>query len=213
VILDGKSYYVSVSESGNLSLENVKTQDKFISFTDEVQDMNNHPAKIKVSASMIVKEEGSGDKVEKTIHESEVQSAKANTYLPSEPAVAKARVEKLSGGYAQLSIADGAYGCALRAAAISPRRTTPVALTPTDEYYTYLVSLPSGARWVTKDLLIEKSTEFGYLRIENKVVGGKMSIVRQLKINRPVIEGKKQIQQLREMMAEWNANRVFIFAN
>lgn len=213
VILDGKSYYVSVSESGNLSLENIKTQDKFISFTDEVQDMNNHPAKIKVSASMIVKEEGSGDKVEKTIHESEVQSAKANTYLPSEPAVAKARVEKLSGGYAQLSIADGAYGCALRAAAISPRRTTPVALTPTDEYYTYLVSLPSGARWVTKDLLIEKSTEFGYLRIENKVVGGKMSIVRQLKINRPVIEGKKQIQQLREMMAEWNANRVFIFAN
>ena len=213
VILDDKSYYVSVSESGNLSLENVKTQDKFISFTDEVQDMNNHPAKIKVSASMIVKEEGSGDKVEKTIHESEVQSAKANTYLPSEPAVAKARVEKLSGGYAQLSIADGAYGCALRAAAISPRRTTPVALTPTDEYYTYLVSLPSGARWVTKDLLIEKSTEFGYLRIENKVVGGKMSIVRQLKINRPVIEGKKQIQQLREMMAEWNANRVFIFAN
>lgn len=213
VILDGKSYYVSVSESGNLSLENVKTQDKFISFADEVQDMNNHPAKIKVSASMIVKEEGSGDKVEKTIHESEVQSAKANTYLPSELAVAKARVEKLSGGYAQLSIADGAYGCALRAAAISPKRTTPVALTPTDEYYTYLVSLPSGARWVTKDLLIEKSTEFGYLRIENKVVGGKMSIVRQLKINRPVIEGKKQIQQLREMMAEWNANRVFIFAN
>ena len=211
VILDGKSYYVSVTEPGTLSLDNIKTQDKFISFTDEVLDMNNHSAKIKVSSSMAVKGEGSGYKVEKTIHESEVQSPIANTILPSELAVARARVEKLSGGYAQLSIADGSYGCALRAAAISPRRTTPVALTPTDEFYTYLVSLPSGAHWVTKDLLIEKSTEFGYLRIENKVVGGKMSIVRQLKINRPVIEGKKQIKQLREMLAEWNADRNLIF--
>lgn len=213
VMVDGKFYYVSVTELVNLSLDAVKTQDKFISFTDELQDMNSRPVKIKVSSSMSIKGESGGYKVDKTVHESEVESPKANTCMPTEPVVAKARVENLRGGYSQLSIADGSYGCALRAAAISPRRTTPVALTPTDEFYTYLVSLPSGARWVTKDLLIEKSTEFGYMRIENKVVGGKMSIVRQLKINRPVIEGKKQIKQLREMMAEWNANRIFIFAN
>lgn len=213
VMVDDKFYYVSVTEPGNLSLENVKTHDKFISFTDEVLDMGNHPAKIKVSSSMTVKGEGSGYKVEKTIDESEVQSPKANTYLPTEPVVAKARVEKLSNGYGQVRVSDGPYGCNLRAASISPTRTHPVAVTPTDESYSYTVALPAGARWVTKEFAFEKSYDFGYVIIEHKQVDGKMIVTRHLKINRSVIEGKKQIKQLREMLAEWNVDRNFIFSD
>ena len=213
VMVDGKFYYVSVTEPGNLSLDNVKTQDKFISFTDEVLDMGNHPAKIKVSSSMTVKGEGSGYKVEKTIDESEVQSPKANTYLPTEPVVAKAKVEKLSNGYGQVRVSDGPYGCNLRAASISPDRVHPVAITPSDESYSYTVTLPAGARWVTKDFIFEKSYDFGYVIIEHKQVDGKMIVTRHLKINRPVIEGKKQIKQFREMLAEWNVDRNFIFSD
>lgn len=213
VVIDGKSYYVSAEDDGNVSLDNVKRHDKFVAFTDEVVDMDNQPVKIEVSAELKIEKDGDKYKVQKAMRTSEVKSPKANTFTPSEPKLALAHVSKLSGSYVQMQITDGVYGCGLRASAISQRRTNPVAVTPTDESYIYAVVLPANSKWITKDRLIEKFSDFGYMRIENKVIDGKMQIIRQLKINRPLIQGKKQLQQLREMLAEWNVERTFIFSH
>jgi len=213
VVIDSKSYYVSAMESGNISLDNLKLNDKFVSFTEEMTDMNNAPVRVEVSADLKIEREGNEYKVQKETRVSDIQSQKASTYESSEPKLALAKVIKHSGGYGELHISDGGYGCGLRASAISRSRTSPVAVLPVKESYTYLVEAPANSKWVTQDRLIEKSAEFGNMRIENRVVDGKMLIRRQLTINWSVVEGKKQIQQLREMLAEWNADRNFIFSH
>jgi hypothetical protein len=212
VMVDGKNCYVSAVDAGNVALDARKAGDKFIAFTDEVTDWNVQPIKIVKGSDIAVSADGSGYKTDCTLKSSEVNSPRACTYLTSGTAVS-AKVEKLSNGYGQVRISDGPYGCSLRAASISPNRTHPVAVTPTDESYSYTVTLPAGAHWVTKDFAFEKSYDFGYVIIEHKQVGGKMLITRHLKINRPVISDKKQIKQLREMLAEWNVDRNFIFSD
>lgn len=212
VVIDGKSYYISAADEGNLSLDNIRSQDKFLAFTDEIVDMNDMPVRVEVAADLKIVGEGTGYKVQKTMRAADIQSQKANTFKTSEPKLALAKVTKHSGGFGELHISDGSYGCGLRASAISQYRTSPVAVRPTDENYSYVVEAPANSKWITKDQLIEKSAEFGRVRIENRVVNGKMLINRQLSINWSLVEGKKQIQQLREMLAEWNVDRNFIFS-
>ena len=212
VMVKGNPCYVSAVDAGKVAFDARKPGDKFIAFTDEVADWNVQPIKIVKGADIAVSADGSGYKTDCTLKSSEVNSPRARTYLTSGTAVS-AKAEKLSNGYGQVRISDGPYGCSLRAASISPNRTHPVAVLPTDESYSYTVTLPSGAHWVTKDFTFEKSYEFGYVIIEHKQLGGKMMITRHLKINRPVISGKKQIKQLREMLAEWNVDRNFIFSD
>lgn len=212
VMVDGKACYVSAVDVGKVALDARKAGDKFIAFTDEVADWSVQPIKIVMEADFAVSADGGGYKSDRTVRSSEVNSPRARTYLVSGTAVS-ARAEKLSNGYGQVRISDGPYGCNLRAASISPNRTHPVAVTPTDESYSYTVALPARARWVTKDFAFKKSYDFGYVIIEHKQVGGKMMITRHLKINHPVISDKKQIKQLREMLAEWNVDRNFIFSD
>ena len=210
VIVDGKSCYVSAVDGGRVALDARKAGDQFIAFTDEVTEWDAQPIKITMETDVKVVADRGGYKAEKTVRASEVSSPRSRTYSASSATVS-AKVEKLINGYCQVHLNDGSYGCDLRAAAISTTRTRPVAVTPTDEKYSYTVSLPAGAEWLTKDFEIEKSYDFGYMIIENKQVNGKMLVTRHLKINRPVIRGQKQIMQLREMLAEWNADRNLIF--
>lgn len=212
VMVKGNPCYVSAVDAGKVAFDARKPGDKFIAFTDEVADWNVQPIKIAMEADIAVSADGSGYKTDCTLKSSDVNSPRTRTYLTSGTAVS-VKAEKLSNGYGQVCISDGSYGCSLRAASISPNRTHPVAVLPTDESYSYTVTLPSGAHWVTKDFTFEKSYEFGYVIIEHKQVGDKMMITRHLKINRPVISGKKQIKQLREMLAEWNVDRNFIFSD
>ncbi len=212
VIVDGKACYVSAVDAGKVALDARKAGDKFIAFTDEVAEWGVQPIKIVMEADFAVSADGGGYKTDRTVRPSEINSPHARTYLVSGTDVS-AKVEKLSNGYGQVRVSDGPYGCNLRAASISPNRVHPVAMTPTDESYSYTVELPAGVRWVTKDFAFKKSYDFGYVIIEHKQVGGKMFITRHLKINRPVISDKKQIKQLREMLAEWNVDRNFIFSD
>lgn len=212
VMVNGKPCYVSAVDAGKVAFDARKSGDKFIAFTDEVADWSAQPIKIVMEADFAVSADGGGYKTDRTVRSSEVNSPRARTYLTSGTAVS-AKAEKLSNGYGQVRISDCPYGCSMRAASISPNRTHPVAVTPTDECYSYTVTLPAGAHWVTKDFAFEKSYDFGYVIIEHKQVGGKMLITRHLKINRPAISDKKQIKQLREMLAEWNVDRNFIFSD
>lgn len=212
VMVKGNPCYVSAVDAGKVAFDARKPGDKFIAFTDEVADWNVQPIKIVMGADFAVSADGNGYKTDRTVRSSDVNSPRARTYLTSGTAVS-AKAEKLSNGYGQVCISDGSHGCSLRAASISPNRTHPVAVLPTDESYSYTLTLPSGAHWVTKDFTFEKSYEFGYVIIEHKQVGDKMMITRHLKINRPVISGKKQIKQFREMLAEWNVDRNFIFSD
>ncbi|MCR4681252.1 MAG: DUF3857 domain-containing protein [Bacteroidales bacterium] len=211
VIVGGETYYLSSSNTSNLSLESTHLSNNFYTMSGESFMAPASNLLIQSVANVKVVRDGNAYKAQVEERVAKVESPKTNTLLPKTHKLCNARVSNLNSNYWQLKVNNSNYGCDLRASAIARERWVDVAVTPTDEQYSYTVEIPGYARWVTQDRIVEKKYDFGSVRVEQRVVNDKMIVTRHLIINDKTISGKKQIQQFREMIAEWNAEQPLIF--
>ena len=211
VMVDGKRFYISASNPGDLSLEALHEDDVFVTMDQVFFNIEREPVKIQSVAHVKVVREGNGYKPQVDERVTSVQSPKAKTLLSRKVSLCNVKADNLNSNYWQLKVTNGNYGTNLHASAIARDRLNDVFVSPTDEQYSCTIEIPGYARWVTPDRVVEKKYDFGYVRVENHVVNDKMIVTRRLVIDKTPVSGKKQIRQLREMMAEWDAGQPLIF--
>ena len=105
------------------------------------------------------------------------------------------------------------YGCDLQPSRIAPDRTLSVEVVPTEEHYTYSITLPVGARCLTKPYKIEQSSEFGSVMVELICDGRILTVNRKLSLKEPFVSGKKNLRRLRDMLVVWKTNKRIVFKN
>ncbi len=209
VSVNGEYYFITAAKKHYVSLENLNLSESFVSVTGNIYNFEKKPTKIEVSADVIVSRAEEGFSTEVRNLREKMSAASAKSLLLIEPAVA-ARVKLLSVGVHALGIYETPYGCKLQAAHIHRDRTLPVSVTPTEESYHYVVTLPAGVKCLSEPYRIMKEYDFGSLLIEMQINDNKVFIQRTLNIKKSSIAGKKQIRQLREMIGEWNVERPLI---
>lgn len=100
----------------------------------------------------------------------------------------------------------------LKASNISRQRTTPVQVPQSVDSYTYTITLPSSPySWVTKPYSITQKCAFGSLIISVTINNNVMVVTRELSLDGVTLKKKGEIQKLRQILGEWEAEREYIY--
>lgn len=211
VLIDNNVYFLSTGSQSPRSLDHEKQGDTFISRTGEISVFQKQPTNIEIAANISITGGKNNWEATTDVVKSVIQSNKNNNLKSSTSPKTKASIDNIGNGYATLKTSDGNYGCSLQAARIQRNRTLPIEVTPTNEHYTYTITLPQNAQCLTTPYRIEKKSEFGSMKIEMFQNGRTITIDRQLTLEKPFIDSKKGIKELREFLSEWNLERALIF--
>lgn len=212
VIVDGKMFFVTAASKHQLSLEKTMTPDSFLAMSGDVYKFVSEPINIDVDVNVDMVRTPEGVSGTVNVNRENVGAAGNERMLPKEQKPVSVVPRPLSGKYSAFKLVDSPYGCNLKASNISRTRTAPLEVTPCSETYIYHVTLPIDVDCVTKPYSIEKTYDFGSVKMNMEVQGDKVTVTRQLNINVRHFTDKKQIRQLREMIGEWNAEREIVVA-
>ncbi len=207
---DNTKYYVSTAYLNDASLEGLLAPDYYISILSDFTLLEVKPMRIQMLADVSVRKEGNTVQADVQTKSYEMKNVpKANTLRPLQ-AKARADIRKLSDGYQTLTLSSGSYGCDIRASLLSRHRHTPVEVHPTEECYTYRISLPERTRLITKPYKVEKNYDFGSMTISLSQDGDALTVIRKLSLSQNRIS-TDQYRAFREMMCEWDAERNIVF--
>ncbi len=207
VTADGRKYTITAASKHALSLEDIYAPDNFIALSGHVYNFEISPRQVEVSAEVQVQAVPEGLTTEVQVTKEQIVSATHRRMRPRTNPAVTAEVQVLSTGCNALQLHDSPYGCTMKAANIRRGRTVPVAVVPCEESYTYHVSLPTGVQCLSKPYSIEQSADFGSVKVEMQMQDNLLTVVRTLSLKEPYLLSKKEIRQLREMLAIWNASR------
>ncbi|MCQ2284926.1 MAG: DUF3858 domain-containing protein, partial [Bacteroidales bacterium] len=211
VSVNGRNYFITAAEKTNLSMENKYALDSYIPVTGEVTPFDAYPTHIYVDASVQVERVSGKMRPEVKVNRDTIITQKMNVLVPEDKQLAITEVETLNGNYYSVTIEDGPYGCDMRSEWLDQERHHPVFAPITDETYRYEITLPERTRWVGKNFLYEQTYDFGHIKIQYQYDGNKLVIVRELEIVMNFIDSK-YYKKFRQMMADWCAPRMSVFA-
>ncbi len=206
----GAARYLSANEPFECAAAQGQCEGRFITLSGREEEMTRKPHRLELLADLHIAAEKGHYKVGGDLRKSESAGIPAAT-VAAVPNGNCAAVSHLSGNYYALTLTHPDGSNDMQAALLPLKGETPVQVNQTDECCTYTVALPAGAQWVSPPFLYEKSCDFGATRIKTSTDNGKLTITRQLTLQATVLESKKELRQLREMMGEWNAKREYIF--
>lgn len=210
VSFGGVARYLSANEPFECAAAQGKCKGRFITLNGREEELNRKPHHLELLADLRISSENGHYKAEADLRKSDSADIPAAT-VAAVPCVNCAAVSHLSGNYYALTITHPEGSNDIQAALLPYDGETPVQTEQTNECCTYTITLPAGTRWVNPPFLYEKTRDFGSVRIKTSYENGKLNVMRQLTLQGAVLDSKKEIQQLREMIGEWNAKREYIF--
>ncbi len=210
VSFGGVARYLSANEPFECAAAQGKCKGLFISLNGHEEELNRKPHHLELLADLRISSENGHYKAEADLRRSESADIPAAT-VTATPCDNCAAVSHLSGAYYTMTIAHPEGGNDIQATLLPYNGETPVQTEQTYECCTYTVDLPAGVRWISPPFLYVKNYGFGSVHIKTSYENGKLTISRQLTLQGTVLDSKKEIRQLREMIGEWNAKREYIF--
>jgi transglutaminase-like putative cysteine protease len=211
VTIQGETYFISSAVKSTKSLSVLKAGDTFLSMQGQIVPFPKPTNSVDVAADIDVIMKDGAPKAEVRVRRSDVQSPARSSMRPVSrtPSVS---FKNMGSGYYEMTLpAD--YGCDLQASRIAPDRTLPVEVVMGEENYSYTITLPAGARCLTKPYKIEQSSEFGSVMVELTCDGRTLTVNRKLSLKQPFISGKKNLRRLRDMLVVWETNKRIVFKN
>lgn len=211
VTVQDEDHYISSSVKSPKSLSVLKAGDSFLSQQGYIQNFIKQLGSVDVAADVEVLTADGSMKTKVNVQRADVRTSQSATMRKSSlnPSF---RIKNLGSGYYEMTLPED-YGCDLQPSRIAPDRTLPVEVVPTEEHYTYTITLPVGARCLTKPYKIEQSSEFGSVMVELICDGRILTVNRKLSLKEPFVSGKKNLRRLRDMLVVWKTNKRIVFKN
>ncbi len=211
VVADGKPYYITSARKSPRCLSLDLPGDSFLSQHGDVESFSAQASSVDVVATVDVRKEGAEVKADVTLQRGQVSGSSAlSTMRPAPPVSVKATVKGLADGYYRVyPVANPvSHPQSFR---ISKDRTLPVEIPLTEEHYSYTITLPAGARCLSKPYSLSRTADFGSMHLTMTCEGNIVTVTRTLSFTKPFVSDKKQIARLREMLVEWDTERPVIF--
>ena len=211
VTIQDETYFISSAVKSPKSLSVLKAGDTFLSMQGQIIPFPKLTNSVDVAADFDIMMKDGAPKAEVRVRRSDIQSSAKSSMRPVShtPSVS---FKNLGSGYYEMTLPED-YGCDLQPSRIAPDRTLPVELVPTEEHYTYTITLPVGARCLTKPYKIEQSSEFGSVMVELACDGRTLTVNRSLTLKEPFVKDKKNLRRLRDMLVIWKTNKRISFKN
>ena len=211
VTVQGEDIYISSAVKSLKSLSVLKGGDSFLSPQGYIQNFIKQPGSVDVAADVEVLMADGTLKTKVNVQRAEVRTPQSASMRKSSLSPSF-RLKNLGSGYYELTLPED-YGCDLQPSRIAPDRTLPMEVVPTEEHYTYTITLPATARILTKPYKIEQSADFGTVMVELVCNGNTLTVNRSLTLKEPFAKGKKNLRRLRDMLVTWKTNKRISFKN
>ena len=211
VTIQDETYFISSAVKSPKSLSVLKAGDSFLSPQGYIQNFIKQPGSVDLAADVEVLMEDGSLKTKVNVQRANVRTSQSATMRKSSlnPSF---RLKNLGSGYYEMTLPED-YGCDQQPSRIAPDRTLPVELVPTEEHYTYTITLPATARILTKPYKIEQSADFGTVAVELVCDGRTLTVNRSLTLKEPFVKDKKNLRRLRDMLVVWKTNKRISFKN
>ena len=202
VSLNGAVAYISADRPEELDLAAFLAPATLILQNGKTYEVLFQPVYV-VRAAEIVLEKGNLENPAVKMQQ-KVVSPRMNCLQPHETGTTEVSVSRLRNNYYELTIDDGNYGTQVRSENIHNDRTYAVNTGDSYEKYTYTVTLPAGARCLTKPAHKEITVGDARLLIDVQVDGRTVTIERQLSLP-PEGVSAKNVKKFKTLMGAWDA--------
>ncbi len=211
VTIQSGTYYISSAVKSPRSLSVLKAGDTFLSIQGTIQNFPKPVNSVDLIADFDIVMKDGAPKMDVNVRRSDIHSPQRSSMRPVSrtPSI---RLKNMGSGYYEMTLPEN-YGCDLQPSRIAPDRTLPVEVVTGEENYSFTITLPAGARCLTKPYKIEQSSEFGSVMVELVCDGRTLTVNRKLSLKEPFVSGKKNLRRLRDMLVVWETNKRIVFKN